>query len=463
MLKFTENQNPDAKIAFLAWNPFHYYVYKNIAKHLPEAEYVVCDTWYQTIWDRGPKHLEKTIDILNKNKCYWWVITELNDTSLIKNFFDKYEIIVAVHSWPPLSAVLTKSFFQHKKLVRVLYGNAKGLVTFAPWSAFFDIVLTYGPYTQEHIAPINISHAIGNPKFDDWFDQSIDPDSLKQIRNNLDPAKKTLLYLPTHSGLSSLHMHGKNIKLLGDRFNILVKLHHLNKLTEKEIVREIMEDPRILAFDEEDDILPLFHLADVIVSDSSSAALEALLVDKPMVILDPASNQEAQQKHAEGEEFNGYWYSGGLEYAEGAGHKLRQLFSKFQLVVQSANDLEPAIHRALGTSWNLFKSERDEFCNYIFAHRDGKSGKRAADIIRDFLTRPKPTPPILGAAIRAYLPNLELNYKLGIQRMDQAIKKRDLKIRELEKKLLLYQEIKKEHNFLKKTQLIMREFLHDWS
>lgn len=453
-----EKENPYAKIAFFVWDSLHYYLYKNIVKYLPEAEYVVCDTWYQTIYDRGAGHIEEIIELLEKNKCRWRVITELDSVSRIEILLKKYEILVASHMWPPLNALPEKDWFFKKKTVRVLDGCAKGLATFAPWSAYFDIALAFGPYTKEYLMPLNITHTIGYPKFDEWFSRAVNQKETKCVKSQVNPNKKILLYLPTHGGLSSLHVFTGAILSLRKKYNILVKLHRHNKLTEPDAVTALTQD-NIIIFGSKDDMLPLLYAADAIISDSSSAAIETLLTDKPMIILDTSYvNKEAWRKHEEGDEFNGFWYSGGIEYRESAGKKLRDLFSRFGLVAKNPDEIELALENALGASWKASLKERHQFRNYIFAHQDGTSGKRAANIIREFLSKPKPTPPLLGAAIRSYFPNIEKNYKFAIQKMDRIKKSQRGKLSQYSKEAEAYRLIKNEKSLASKIYKILKYF-----
>lgn len=464
-MHFKEKENLSAKIAFFVWDPLQYYLYKNIVKYLPEAEYVVCDRWYQTIGDRGTAHIEEITHLFEKNNCRWRVITELNNPSVVEALLKKYEILVASHMWPPLTALPEKEWFLKKKTVRVLDGCAKGLATFAPWSAYFDIALAFGPYTEENLLLLNTTRTVGYPKFDEWFSHAVNQEETQRIRPQVNPNKKILLYLPTHGGLSSLHVFTEAIISLKERYNILVKLHRHNKLTEPDVVN-LLTRGGVTLFESKDDMLSLLDAADAIISDSSSAALETLLTDKPMIILDTSlSNKEAWRKHEEGEEFNGFWYSGNIEYRESAGKKLRDLFSRFGLIAQNPEEIDSALKNAFGASWDASSKERHKFRNYIFSHQDGTSGERAANVIREFLNKPKPTPPLLGAAIRAYFPNLEKSYKLGIQKMDRAMKlqnqKFQKKLSQYSKEAEAYRLIKNEKSLISKIFRVLKHFFHE--
>ena len=459
--KFREKENPSAKIAFFVWDSHQYYNYKNIASYLTESEYVVCDTWHANIRDRGNGcHIDEIIDLLEKNNCHWRVITEINDSSFIEYFLKKYDILVSTLMWPPLSTLSFKTLFSRKKTVRILDGCSKGLATFAPWSAYFDIALAYGSYTEEYLKLINTTYIVGNHKFDDWFSGAVNREETENIMARLDPSKKTILYLPTHSGLSSLHNYASAVALLRKKYNVLAKLHRHSWLSEANASVRLLQDG-VLMYGSKDDLLSLIAVADAVITDSSSVSLEVLLSGKPMIILDVVSlDKEAWRKHQEGEEFNGYWYSGGLEYEESAGKKLRDIFFNFNLLVKSPDKIESALLGAFGEDWKASEDERNKFKNYIFAHQDGKSGERAARIIRNFLTMPKPTSPLLGAAIRAYFPVLNKNYAFGIQKALREIKRKDQEIKKLRIENLTYYIIKKEQNILKKIYLLLKYLLN---
>ncbi len=459
--RFKEKENPSAKIAFFVWDSHQYYNYKNIAAYLPEAEYVVCDTWHSDIGARGTAHIEEIIGILEKNGCHWRVLTELNDTIFIEKFLEKYDILASTLMMAPLTSISSKEWFFKKKTVRILDGCSKGLATFAPWSSYFDIVFAYGPYTEEYLNLINTTYTIGNHKFDDWFSGAVNQKEIEHIKTKLDPNKKTILYLPTHSGLSSLYDFAGAVDLLGEKYNVLAKLHRHSGLSEKEAYVPLLNG-KVFIFGSKDDLLPLLAASDLVISDSSSVSLEVLLVNKPMVILDVADfNKESWRKHQQAEEFNDFWYSGGLEYEESAGKKLRDLFSNFGFVAKSPDEIEKAIEQVCGENWEASNGERQKLKDYIFSYQDGKSGERAAKIIHEFLTAPKPLPPLLGAAMRAYFVNVEKNYKFGIQKMDKVIKLQNQKLSQYFKEAEAYRLIKNEKSLIGKISKVLKQFFHE--
>lgn len=424
---FEENPNPNAKIAFVIWTPFHYYVYKNILKHLPEAEFVVCDTWYDTAFKNKGERINAGIQLIKKGRWNWRVIAELRDREAIKNFFEKYEIVVAVRLWPPLDSLAFEEWFSEKKSVLVSYGAGKDLVTFAPWTAYFDIILSNGPHEHQYYGLLSESHPIGSPKFDDWFNRNLDEDFIAQIRARLDPKKKTILYLPTHGSYSSLYPFTDAILAVSNRYNVIVKLHHWNKLTELEPLKRLKENQNIFLFDETDDILPLFFMADIVVSDSSSASLEAVLIDKPLVILDVE-----KQNTVETGEINHKLYSENQYHPLSIEQQIKEQGYLVGEVVKRPLDFAITLERSL-ISKGEYQENRKKLRENLFAFCDGKSGERAAAIIYEFILRNKPLKPVMGAAAVSYFQARLKRFRFWIQQKNKKIKSLENELREIKR------------------------------
>ena len=127
---FEENPNPNAKIAFVMWTPFDFYVYKNVAKYLPESEFVVCNTWFKPLEKGGGKYIVDSINLLKKNRAHWRIIyqiklQELLERKNIEKFLEKYELGVGLRLWPPLASPLFDNWFFKKKSVLINYGAGK--------------------------------------------------------------------------------------------------------------------------------------------------------------------------------------------------------------------------------------------------------------------------------------------------------------------------------------------------
>ena len=161
-----------------------------------------------------------------------------------------------------------------------------------------------------------------------------------------------------------------------------------------------MRAGNITLYGRDSDILPLLKVADVVLSDHSSALFETLLVDKPLVILDVPG-----QKHIAGnvlkEADNGIWADVTTYYKKSIDQEIKLPGNRIGEVVADPRMLPGAISKVLA-GMSLYAENRERYKKILFSYNDGQCGKRAANVIKDFLTdKIKPEPPLIGEAIRA--------------------------------------------------------------
>ena len=139
---------------------------------------------------------------------------------------------------------------------------------------------------------------VGYPKLDKLAGGGYDVRATRAALG-LAPHRRTVLYAPTYSQASSLHLAGEAIvgALVDAGFNVIVKLHD----------RSLDPDPRFNAgidwrgrfaalarvrgsdracLVETPDASPLLAAADVMVTDHSSVGFEYLIVDRPLIVFD---------------------------------------------------------------------------------------------------------------------------------------------------------------------------------
>jgi len=157
-----------------------------------------------------------------------------------------------------------------------------------------DRMLRY--LAAEVVEPVQ-ARLVGYPKLDKLANGQIDVAEVKR-RYGLD-GRPTVLYAPTYSDASSLHIAGVEIVRALDAagFNVLVKLHD----------RSLDPDPRYNAgidwrarfaeltvqsgtgrvcYVEQPDACPLLAVADAMVTDHSSIGFEFLVLDRPLIVFD---------------------------------------------------------------------------------------------------------------------------------------------------------------------------------
>jgi CDP-glycerol glycerophosphotransferase (TagB/SpsB family) len=138
---------------------------------------------------------------------------------------------------------------------------------------------------------------IGYPKLDRLAAGGYDSIRIR-ARLNLDPTRPTVLYAPTYSTASSLHLAGEAIvqALARAGFNVVVKLHDRSLDTDSRYHDGIDWRARFtalmaaetgrVAFTETPDASPLLAAADVLVTDHSSIGFEYLVLDRPLIVYD---------------------------------------------------------------------------------------------------------------------------------------------------------------------------------
>jgi CDP-glycerol glycerophosphotransferase len=139
---------------------------------------------------------------------------------------------------------------------------------------------------------------VGYPKLDRLASGGFDPPAIRAALG-LDHGRPVVLYAPTYSEASSLHIAGEAIvrALVDAGFSVVVKLHD----------RSLDADPRYhggidwrarfasmvteagrarLHFAEVADASPLLAVADLMVTDHSSVGFEYLVRDRPLIVFD---------------------------------------------------------------------------------------------------------------------------------------------------------------------------------
>jgi len=148
---------------------------------------------------------------------------------------------------------------------------------------FFDVYLTSGPVVTEQFKRMQKKHGYfsvfetGWPKIDHILDYNTK--SIKE-QLNLSENKKIILYAPTHS--STMESAGDIVPVIetvmkADEIWFCKPHEFMNKETLKELRKK-----QIRLIDSYD-ITPYLHLADVLISDTSSVIYEFMALDKPVV------------------------------------------------------------------------------------------------------------------------------------------------------------------------------------
>lgn len=156
---------------------------------------------------------------------------------------------------------------------------------------FYDVYLTSGPYVTKRFNKLAEQYSYfkvietGWPKFDHILNYSTTP--LQISKQN---KKKYILYAPTFSRrMQSAYVLANTIIKEKKEDEIwLIKFHELMSPNLIELFKEAENETLKIIYDS--DITPYLHLADVMVSDTSSVVYEFLSLDKPVITFKSIGN-----------------------------------------------------------------------------------------------------------------------------------------------------------------------------
>jgi hypothetical protein len=136
---------------------------------------------------------------------------------------------------------------------------------------------------------------VGYPKLDALVNGAFDAGAVR-AGLGLDPRRVTVLFGPTWSSASALHVAGEAIveQLIAAGFNVIAKLHDRSLQTSERFTDGIDWRARLSRFDgtgafalaSDPDASPYLAAADAMVTDHSSLGFEYLTLDRPLVVFD---------------------------------------------------------------------------------------------------------------------------------------------------------------------------------
>lgn len=196
-----------------------------------------------------------------------------------------YDIVVSNHSMyhhldQPIIHVLG-----HRR-VRFMYALGKARHNFSDWNSHYDLILCFGPWQAQRLKDCcdAVTFQMGYPRYDEYFRQpaliGAQPPGL-----SLDPAKKTVLWLPTWMELSSISRFADAMFALCAEYNVIVKTHPLSVEAEPEVLAILDQYAFTAVITTVYDNLALFRCADYVVSDYGGTPFGALYLDKNLLLL----------------------------------------------------------------------------------------------------------------------------------------------------------------------------------
>ena len=225
-------------------------------------------------------------------------------------------------------------------------------------------------YVDGGLVPPERAALVGFPKVDDlvngrWSARDV------RLELGLDPALETVLYSPTFSPASSLHLAGEAIieTLLGTGRNVIVKLHERSTVPHPKYTGNVDWIGRLARFDGRPRYAfatgghagPYLAASDLMITDHSTIGFEFALLDRPLIVFDaPDLLEHARINPAKWEQLRG-----------------------MADVVARVEDLPGALARAFAEPARHAAARRDA-TRELFAHA-GRATERALAVVYELL------------------------------------------------------------------------------
>lgn len=263
------------RIGFLIHNPEMFNHYHAVWQHLPQGSVEIAVT------GKTQQDIDAVIAASERHQLHWRDARELlarkeRYTTLVSNFPQHYLRGAD-------SPYLPKSIGRYN--LRFMYANGKAGWNFQPWNQVYDSILCFGPYQAEHLefCQNTLKVQMGYPRFDRFFNQPLDRASrLGEMK--LDPSRKTVVWLPTWSTLSSIELFAVAVAKLQARYNVIVKPHPITLTDEPARMRELERFTCVIR--EHIDNVELFQLADFLLCDYGGSAFGGIYTDRNVLLLD---------------------------------------------------------------------------------------------------------------------------------------------------------------------------------
>jgi hypothetical protein len=229
---------------------------------------------------------------------------------------------------------------------------------------------------------------VGYPKIDRLVRGEIDAAAVRaELR--LDPARDTVIYAPTWSPASSLHLAGEAIvgALLGLGVNVIAKLHDNCFMPGPKYAGDIDWRARLSRFASTGrfalatgaDSSPYLAASDVLVTDHSSIGFEFLALDRPVVVFDAPDLPRVARINPQ---------------------KITLLRSAAD-VVRTTDELADAVRTALREPGRHAETRR-QVAGEIF-YLPGTATERTVGVVYELLGVPPPASAMTGAVVAAAL------------------------------------------------------------
>ena len=302
-----------------------------------------------------------------------------NDQTIKKKIVDQIDPDI----WVTDSSNKINTIVKTKPLVQTFHALPIKKHVFHKPILDYDLILLPGPYHKEKfIKKFNLNKndcrfkVVGWPRSDDLLNKKYNRERiLKKL--GLDINKKTLLYAPTWGwgyGNTSLFARwfDRECEIFeklcqtasNNNLNFIAKIHCYSFASGNQKLIEIAKKYNVLwpmnsVSNCQPDPNEYLWITDILISDLSGIISEFMVLDRPIIYIDPDENIEP-------------WSNSDMPKNFRAGYIIKKPEELFEAIKDST--LYPKRHTA----------ERKEFCSKVFFNLDGKASTRAANEILNF-------------------------------------------------------------------------------
>jgi len=239
------------------------------------------------------------------------------------------------------------------------------------------IIFAESDFTKEKLLESDsigksIVEVVGFPKMDPYINNEFDKRKILESLG-LDNDKKTVLYAPTYKPTSIYDLSEEIFKATIDH-NLIIKLHHYSWMgkyasrNQSRIFIDRIKDYSHAALLPRDDynIVPLYSVADTLISEASGALTEFLLTNKIGIVYTLDKNSLLRSND------------------EPLLSQNNELLQNVYVHISSPNELSSAIEKAINPNnerIRLVKNYRDKY----FSKNDGKASNRIKAYIDNML------------------------------------------------------------------------------
>lgn len=195
----------------------------------------------------------------------------------------KYQYEIDPFQYLPLQAGIGQ--------IRFMYGaDISDAWSLDAWNSIYDLFLCHGPNDELQLKSrfSGKTAIMGYPRYDGYFSPTLDVAGVAS-EFALDPAKKTLLWMPTYDAFKddvcSIPYFTEPLTILVNQFNLIVRPHPISFRLDPNGIRLLEEQGFRIDKDPLRDMNQMFKVADTVLCDHGGSAFGALYLGKKLVFL----------------------------------------------------------------------------------------------------------------------------------------------------------------------------------